>query len=75
MDESLRVHLIEVNSSPAVADDLLDGLVDGVVRVHLEPYFAPSKGDAAPAGEAADYGWKLIHDDSPGKEKSDSNAH
>lgn len=49
---------MKVNSSPAVADDLLDGLVDGLVKLQFEDYFLPS--DQAATGGGGGGGLPLV---------------
>lgn len=43
VDEDLKVWLIEVNSSPAVAEDLLGDLTRDLVERQITPYFFPDK--------------------------------
>lgn len=42
LDDELRVWLCEINASPAVADELLPGLVDALVRTAVDPVCAPN---------------------------------
>jgi tubulin--tyrosine ligase len=41
LDDTGKVLLVEVNSSPAVAARLLDGLIDDLVNVAIDPLFPP----------------------------------
>ena len=43
LDDDLRVWLCEINASPAVADELLPGLVDALIRTAIDPVFAPNE--------------------------------
>jgi tubulin--tyrosine ligase len=42
LDDELRVWLCEVNASPAVADELLPGLADALIRTSIDPSFEPN---------------------------------
>ena len=42
LDDELRVWLCEINASPAVADELLPGLVDALIRTAIDPICAPN---------------------------------
>ena len=60
VDADLVVKLIEVNSSPAVAETLLPKLADDLVSIQLETYF---DSPTAEAGEAvSNNGWEVIFD-------------
>ena len=41
VDDNLRVWLCEINASPAVADELLPGLVDALMKTAVDPYCPP----------------------------------
>jgi hypothetical protein len=42
LDDELRIWLCEINASPAVADELLPGLVDALIRTAIDPMVAPN---------------------------------
>ena len=42
LDDELRVWLCEINASPAVADELLPGLVDALIRTGIDPICPPN---------------------------------
>jgi len=42
VDADLRVWLCEINASPAVADELLPGLVDSLIRTAVDPFCPPN---------------------------------
>lgn len=42
LDDELRVWLCEINASPAVADELLPGLVDALIRTAVDPICPPN---------------------------------
>jgi len=42
LDDELRVWLCEINASPAVAAELLPGLVDALVRTAIDPFCEPN---------------------------------
>ena len=44
--ESIKVWLIEVNSSPAVAEDLLNDFVDDLLEIVIDPAFPPDVDEA-----------------------------
>jgi tubulin--tyrosine ligase len=44
VDENLRVWLCEINASPAVADELLPGLISALIRTAVDPYCPPING-------------------------------
>ena len=52
LDDELRVWLCEINASPAVADELLPGLVDALVRTAVDPICAPNAELLAGGAEA-----------------------
>ena len=43
VDAELRVWLCEINASPAVADELLPGLVDALIRTAIDPSCPPNE--------------------------------
>uniref|UniRef100_A0A7S2F4N9 Tubulin--tyrosine ligase n=1 Tax=Octactis speculum TaxID=3111310 RepID=A0A7S2F4N9_9STRA len=54
VDEDMRVWLIEVNSSPAVAEELLSDFADALVEDEIMPYFEDGKDEEAGRGETGD---------------------
>jgi tubulin--tyrosine ligase len=51
LDEDARVHLLEINSSPAVADALLEEITRDVVNVAVLPFFEDESGVSKGGGE------------------------
>lgn len=47
IDEAFKVHLIEINSSPAVAADLMPAFVEDLVHVAIDPLFPLERLDGA----------------------------
>lgn len=45
LDSNLKVYLLEINSSPAVANDLLPGFVQDLIANIIDPVFVPEKED------------------------------
>lgn len=63
IDDELRAWLCEINASPAVADELLAGLVDALIQSAVDPYCPPiealiqsTRGGRTPARREADGG-------------------
>ena len=42
LDNDLKIWLCEINASPAVADELLPGLVDALIRTAIDPMCEPN---------------------------------
>jgi len=65
VDEDLSVKLIEVNSSPAVADELVQDLVADLAKVQLNRHFSAASSSAGSSSSAPSNddgnGWELVY--------------